>query len=217
MDVFYSWIANYIFSFCGLPGAIYIRIIFRKLPSPPCARREQKHHGEYFKPSGQHIKNEYKLGEFAEARKIAGGPYGLQPGADIVEGCQYRRKVGGQRKAVNGYDKEAYDDDHDVGDKIGRRGGDDPFVYRLPVDSHHFDLVGVDGFFKVAVHGFQQQDHADAFEPASGTARARAYYHQEYKNCLREIRPQVKIRCGKSGGRYDARYLKGGVPYVFSH
>lgn len=51
---------------------------------------------------------------------------------------------------------------------------------------------------------------------ATGTAGTGSDHHQKQKDRLRQLRPHIEIRGGKSGGGDDRSYLEKGVPQCLS-
>ena len=85
--------------------------------------------------------------------------------------------------------------------------------------SVHLDLFhhpGMDHHGQLLADRLEEDQHTGYLYTATGTAGTGSDHHQKQKDRLRQLRPHIEIRGGKSGGGDDRSYLEKGVPQCLS-
>src|SRR5699024_5141680 len=180
------------------------------ISSPGGGGKEDQQRKE-FQPSCQHIKYQHALGERRKQVEVFHGAHLIQSRADIVQRSGHRRKICGEAVIVQTDQKHGEGSDQHIGDEKDIDGPHRLMGDRMAGHLDLFDSPRMGKGEKILYHRFCHDQEAGYLDDASGAPGAGSCKHQNQQQGFGQLRPEVKICRGISGGGDDGSHLKGRV------
>ena len=139
------------------------------------------------------------------------GAHLIQSRADIVQRSGHRRKICGEAVIVQTDQKHGEGSDQHIGDEKDIDGPHCLMGDRMAVHLDLFNSPGMGKGEKLLFHRFCHDQEAGYLDAASGAPGAGSCKHQNQQQGFGQLRPEVKICRGISGGGDDGSHLKGRV------
>ena len=187
------------------------RIAGRRLHPLPGILTEEDQDGKDLKSPHDHAQREDQLRQGRKDGEVAHGADQFQAGTDVADTGHHCRKGCSKGEVIQGDEQRGPEGDEHIGPQEDHHGMEYLFIHDPAVQADHIDGTGMEDLADLPPDTFKEKQDPGALYAAAGRAGAGPAEHKDHQQGPGELRPEVEIHAGETGGGDDRGDLKEGV------